>query len=60
MSKEKILQIFQNLPEAEINRPIVSIEGKIYTWKQCIDIIKEDENSSLAKKIIEKIGEIIA
>lgn len=59
MSVEKIKQIFKNLPDIEINRAIVSIEGKVYTWKECMDIIEKDERADLAKKIIEKLEEII-
>lgn len=59
MSLEKIKQIFEKLPEVEINRAIVSIKGKVYTWKECMDIIKKDKNSDLAKKIIERLEEII-
>ena len=59
MSLEKIRWIFENLPEVEINRAIVSIENKVYTWKECRDIIEKDENSDLAKKIIEKLEERI-
>lgn len=59
MSIEKIKQIFEKLPEIEISRAIVSIEGRVYTWKECMKIIKKDENSNLAKKIIYKLEEII-
>lgn len=59
MSSEKIKQIFENLPEVERNRAIVSIEGKVYTWRGCRDIIEKDEGSDLAKKIIHKIEEIL-
>ena len=59
MSLEKIKQIIENLPEAEINRAIVSIEGKVYTWNECMNVIKKDENSDLAKKMIERLEEII-
>lgn len=59
MALEKLRRIFGNLPEVEINRAIVSIENKVYTWKECRDIIKKDENSELAKKIIEKLEELI-
>lgn len=59
MSLEKIKRIFENLPEIEIGRAIVSVEDKIYTWKECRDIIEKDENSELAKKIIEKLEELI-
>lgn len=59
MSLEKIKQIFEKLPEVEINRAIVSIGGTVYTWKQCMEIIEKDENSDLAKKIIERLEEII-
>lgn len=59
MSIEKIKQIFEKLPEIETNRAVVSIEGEVYTWKKCMEIIEKDENSELAKKIIDKIEEII-
>ncbi len=59
MSLEKIKQVFKNLPEIEIERAIVYIENKVYTWKECRDIIEKNENSELAKKIIEKLEELI-
>ncbi len=59
MSLEKIKLVFENLPEIEIERAIVYIENKIYTWKECRDIIEKNENPELAKKIIEKLEELI-
>jgi len=59
MSLEKIKRIFENLPDLEIVRAIVSVEDKVYTWKECRDIIEKNENSELAKKIIEKLEELM-
>lgn len=59
MSLEKIKQVFENLPEIERNRAIIFVEGKVYTWNECMDIIKNDEDSDLAKTIIAKLEGII-
>lgn len=59
MSLEKIKQVLKNLPEIEQGRAVVAIEGKVYTWQECRDIIEKDENSDLAKKVIERLEEII-
>ncbi len=59
MSLEDVKKIFEKIPEVEIDRPIVSIEDKIYTWKKCKEIVESEPDSDLAQKIIEKIEEII-
>jgi len=59
MSKEQIKKIFERLSPIERKRAIVFIWGKTYTWEEIIKIIEKDENSELAKIIINKIEEII-
>ena len=58
MTLEKLKRIIKNLPELEINRAVIAVENNIYTWKECREIIEKDENSELAKKIIEKLEEL--
>lgn len=59
MSKEQIKKIFKLLSPTERKRAIVFVEGKTYTWEEVIKIIEKDENSELAKKMINKLEEII-
>lgn len=59
MSKEQIKKIFGGLSPTERKRAIVFVKGKTYTWEEVIKIIENDENSELAKEMINKIEEII-
>lgn len=59
MSSAEIKKIFERLSPTEKKRAIVFVEGRTYTWEEIINIIEEDENSKVAKKIINKIEEII-
>lgn len=59
MSKEQIREIFKRLSPTERKRAIVFVKDKVYTWEEVIEIIEKDENSELAKEMINKIEEII-
>ena len=57
MDEAKIKKIIGSLPEEEKSKPVIAIEGKVYTWA---DVLKEIGNKSdLAEKMKEKIEALL-
>jgi len=57
MDVEDIKKIIKSLPDEERAKPVIAIEGKVFTWA---DVLKEmDTKSPLAEKMQEKIGALL-
>ena len=51
-------KIVEGLPEIEKERPFISINGKVYTWKQALEEVKKDENIAIIGGVKYQLTEI--
>ena len=52
---KKIEELVGKLPEPERNRPIISIGGKLFSWKQVLEELKK--GGALAEELENKLSE---